>query len=71
MSEKGRQNLVWGERGLWMGGWLNRIVSKDILVKSAREGAFSEFENIVTLLVLVQLEATLNRSLSCVEVVLH
>ena len=37
MSEKGRQNLVWGERGLWMGGWLNRIVSKDILVKSARE----------------------------------
>ena len=71
MSEKGRQNLVWGERGLWMGGWLNRIVSKDILVKSAREGAFSEFENIVTLLVLVQLEATLNRSLSCVVVVLH
>ena len=37
-SEKGRQNLVWGERGLWMGGWLNRIVSKDILVKSAQEG---------------------------------
>ena len=54
MSEKGRQNLVWGERGLWMGGWLNRIVSKDILVKSAREGAFSEFENMATLLFLVQ-----------------
>ena len=54
MSEKGRQNLVWGERGLWMGGWLNRIVSKDILVKSAREGAFSELENMVTLLALVQ-----------------
>ena len=54
MSEKGRQNLVWGERGLWMGGWLNRIVSKDILVKSAREGAFSELENMATLLVLVQ-----------------
>ena len=54
MSEKGRQNLVWGERGLWMGGWLNRIVSKDILVKSAREGAFSELENMTTLLVLGQ-----------------
>ena len=34
MREKG-QNLVRG--GLWMGGWLNRIVSKDILVKSAPE----------------------------------
>ena len=65
MSEKGRQNLVWGERGLWMGGWLNRIVSKDILVKSAREGAFSELENIVTHLVLVQWEATLKKSVSC------
>ena len=65
MSEKGRQNLVWGERGLWMGGWLNRIVSKDILVKSAREG-FSESENMFGLLLPVQLEVFLEYEVAIV-----